>query len=86
MKRIAVPFANECPICHGKCGVRNTSHDEEDPGLIRNRKCKSCGHKFTTIEIEMGDLWNLIDSGKKTRDDIISDVVLYLERMREKRE
>lgn len=35
-----------CPKCDGKTGVIETRAE------LRSRRCKSCGHKFITEEVE----------------------------------
>lgn len=40
-----------CPKCGGDAGVYNGIEDLTEPRYIRWRKCKSCEHRFITVEV-----------------------------------
>lgn len=51
-----------CPKCDNNSLVYDTRYEEEENEVFRCRVCKSCSHKFFTIEfeIENNDKFNSI--------------------------
>lgn len=46
-----------CSVCGGKTAVVDSRPQEDE--VTRRRECRECGHRFTTIEIDM-DLYERI--------------------------
>lgn len=46
-----------CPLCGGQTAVVDSRPSEDD--ITRRRECRACGHRFTTIEIDL-DLYERI--------------------------
>ena len=70
-----VEVAMHCPRCqHNKTGVMDSRPRREGTSITRRRKCFSCGHKFTTTEIQMVSI-----SKKALIEDRISTRVRALE-------
>lgn len=44
-----------CPKCGSKTQVKDNSHNYLQQEMYRERVCKSCCHKFYTVEIEIED-------------------------------
>lgn len=40
-----------CPVCFEKTKVVDSRHHEDS--VTRRRECLSCGHRFTTIEVDL---------------------------------
>lgn len=40
-----------CPVCGGKTAVINSRPAEDE--ITRRRECRNCGHRFTTVEIDL---------------------------------
>ena len=45
----------DCPECYGRTDVADSRRQID--GVTRRRKCRSCGYRFSTIEIDI-DLYN----------------------------
>ena len=55
----------KCPVCLGDTAVIDS---RDDPDAVnRKRKCKKCGYKFRTVEIDT-DLYNKLVDAKKKKD------------------
>ena len=57
--------AKYCPLCNGDTSVTDSRPNNNAIGLVRTRKCKACGHRFTTIEITTAEFYELINSKEK---------------------
>ena len=57
--------AKYCPLCNGDTSVTDSRPNANAIGLVRTRKCKACGHRFTTIEITTAEFYELINSKEK---------------------
>lgn len=55
--------AKYCPQCNGDTLVTDSRPNNYAIGLVRSRKCKACGHRFTTIEITTAEFYELINKG-----------------------
>ncbi len=40
-----------CPVCGGKTAVIDSRGLEDE--VTRRRECRECGHRFTTIEVDL---------------------------------
>lgn len=40
-----------CPKCQGPTQVMNSRGNEGRTSIRRRRKCKKCGHRFSTVEL-----------------------------------
>ena len=49
-----------CPVCGEKTRTTNSRSNVES--VRRRRECRECGHRFTTIELEV-DLYRKIKKG-----------------------
>lgn len=54
-----------CPLCGEKTWVQASRSVEAGRGTYRRRICKTCGHKFNTIERESKE--SFTDWGKKEK-------------------
>lgn len=50
-----------CPVCGGRTKITNSRGDVES--VRRRRECRECGHRFTTMEMEV-DLQQRLDRKK----------------------
>ena len=55
----------DCPVCFGTTKVIETRPEEDC--VNRRRLCLECGHKFSTVEIDM-DVYKKLTKGKTTND------------------
>lgn len=59
-----------CPQCAGSTEVRDSRPRIEGTGIRRRRLCARCGHRFTTWEVQAGDVDALM-SGVQNAEPIV---------------
>jgi transcriptional regulator NrdR family protein len=45
-----------CPVCGERTLIYNSRPDKSGESVWRRRKCRVCGHRFTTIEVDAEQL------------------------------
>jgi transcriptional regulator NrdR family protein len=45
-----------CPVCGERTLIYDSRPDESGESVRRRRKCRVCGHRFTTIEVDADSL------------------------------
>lgn len=65
----------KCPACGGGTGV--TDSRKSGAGIRRRRKCYTCGHRLTTMEVS-ADLFRELDVDE-ARKDVLEKINMMIE-------
>jgi hypothetical protein len=68
----SISFA--CPECQGPTEVRDSRPRMEEGGIRRRRHCADCGHRFTTWEVQAGDIDALMSGVQNAPPEVYRQV------------
>jgi hypothetical protein len=68
----SISFA--CPACRGPTEVRDSRPRMEEGGIRRRRHCADCGHRFTTWEVQAGDIDALMSGVQNAPPEVYRQV------------